>query len=197
MEFTKERFMTECKAIKRNKPEHSKKKNNSATSGKTVTHKKSHGVKKHRSRIQKNDTTAKFNCTKHGQNPSHNTDKYFTMKKYAEKPKAASSSGLTKKTFCKEINFLAKQRPKKKILEMFAVVLEEEQHKLNSKNAKKIKKKIILDKSSDSKNENISVEHMSIAETDKSPSKTVTDETDEDRTYQSRIENLGTITYEK
>ena len=80
---------------------------------------------------------------------------------------------------------------------MFAVVLEEEQQKLNSKNAKKIKKKIILDECSDSENENMSVEHMSIADTDKSPSETVTDETDEDRTYQSRIENLGTITYEK
>ena len=147
--------------------------------------------------MQKNDTTTKFYCTEHGQNPTHTTDKCFTLKNRAEKAKGASSSGLTKKSFRKEINFLAKQRPKKKILEMFAVVLEEEQHKLNSKNAKKIKKEIILDESSDSENENMSVEHMSIADTDKSPSETVTDETDEDRTYQSRIENLGTITYEK
>ena len=155
-EFTKERFMTECKAIERNKPKHSDKNTNSTTSGKTVTHKKSHGVKR-RSVQPKNDTTTKFYCTEHGQNPTHTTDKCFTLKNRAEKAKGASSSGLTKKSFREEINFLAKQRPKKKILEMFAVVLEEEQQKLNSKNAKKIKKKIILDESSDSENENMSV----------------------------------------
>mgnify|MGYP000131716945 CR=1 FL=1 len=82
---------------------------------------------------------------------------------------------------------------------MFAVVLEEEQQKLNSKNAKKIKKKIILDESSDSENKNMSVEQISIADTnnDNSPSETLTDKTDKNRTYQSRIENLGTITYGK
>ncbi len=170
-EFTKERFMTECEAIERNEPKHSKN-TNSTTSGKTVTHKKSHGVKR-RSAQPKNDTTTKFYCTEHGQNPTHTTDKCFTLKNRAEKAKGASSSGLTKKSFRKEINFLAKQRPKKKILEMFAVVLEEEQQKLNSKNAKKIKKKIILDESSDSENEDMSVEQMSMGHTDTnhSPSK--------------------------
>jgi hypothetical protein len=37
-EFTKERFMTECKAIKRNEPKIPHKSNNSKVSGKTVTH---------------------------------------------------------------------------------------------------------------------------------------------------------------
>jgi hypothetical protein len=69
-EFTKERFMTECEAIGRNKPKIHHKTNNSTVSGKTVTHKKSHGVK-FRSATQKSDTTAKFHCTEHGQNPSH------------------------------------------------------------------------------------------------------------------------------
>ena len=59
-EFTKEHFMTECEAIKRNEPKHSSKNTNSATSGKTVTHKKSHGVK-HRSVQPK--TTLPQNCT--------------------------------------------------------------------------------------------------------------------------------------
>jgi uncharacterized protein YdaU (DUF1376 family) len=68
-EFTKEWFMTECEAVKQNEPKHSNKNNNSIISGKTVTHKKSHGGK-HRSTTQKKDTTtAKFYCTKHGQNP--------------------------------------------------------------------------------------------------------------------------------
>jgi hypothetical protein len=162
MEFTKERFMTKCKAIKRNEPKHSNENNNSAISGKTMTHKKSHGVK-HRSATQKNDTTTKFYCTKHGHNPAHTTDKCFTLKNCAEKAKGASSSGLSKKSFRKEINILAKVRPKKKILEMFAVVLQQEHNKLSSKNTKKIKKKNILDESSNSKNEDMSVEQMSIA----------------------------------
>ena len=188
-EFTKERFMTECKAIERNEPKHSSKNTNSATSGKTETHKKSHGVK-HRSVQPKNDTNRNILLyqTRSESNSYHRQVFHF------EKPCQESQGSFS---FREEINFLAKQRPKKKILEMFAVVLEEEQQKLNSKNAKKIKKKIILDESSDSENENMSVEHMSIADTDKSPSETVTDETDEDKTYQSRIENLGTITYGK
>jgi hypothetical protein len=45
----------------------------------------------------------------------------------AEKAKGALSSGLTKKSFRKEINILlAKGRPRKKILEMFTVVLQQE-----------------------------------------------------------------------
>jgi hypothetical protein len=70
------------------------------------------------------------------------------LKNRAEKAKGASSSGLTKKFFCKEIYVLAKVRPKKKILEMFAVVLQEEHNKLAARNNKKIKKKTILDESS-------------------------------------------------
>jgi hypothetical protein len=101
--------MTECEAIKRNEPKIHHKTNNSTVSGKTATHKKRHGVKS-RSATQKSDTTAKFCCTEHGQNPSHSTDKCFTFKNRAEKARGASSSGLTKKSFRKEINILAKGR---------------------------------------------------------------------------------------
>jgi hypothetical protein len=72
--FTKEPFMTECEAIKRNEPKTLHKTNNSTVSGKTVTHKKSHGVRFRRAK-QKSNTTTKFYCTDHGQNPSHPTDK--------------------------------------------------------------------------------------------------------------------------
>jgi hypothetical protein len=100
MEFTKERFITECEAVEQNEPITSHKSNNPPLSGKTVTHKKRHGVK-HRSVTQKNGTTPKFNCTKHGQNPTHPTDKCFPLKKRADKAKGTSSSGLTKKSFHK------------------------------------------------------------------------------------------------
>ena len=195
-DFTKERFMTECEAIERNEPKIHHKTPNSTLSGKTVTHKKSHGVK-FRSATQKSDTASKFYCTEHGHNPSHPTDKCYTLKNRAEKAKGASSSGLTKKSFRKEINILAKGRPRKKVLEMFAVVLQQEHKKLAAKTPKKAKKtEIIIDESSDSENENMSLDQMSISKTDKtdSPSEKLTDETDENRTYQSRIENLGAIT---
>ena len=81
--------MTECEAIERNELESHHKTNNSTVSGKTVTHKKRHGVK-FRSATQKSDTTAKFYCTEHGQNPSHSTDKCFTLKNPAEKAKELS-----------------------------------------------------------------------------------------------------------
>jgi hypothetical protein len=107
------------------------------------------------------------------------------------------SSGLTKKSFRKEINILAKGRLRKKILEMFTVVLQQEHNKLAAKTLKKARKtKIIMDKSSNSEDENMSIDQMSISKTDKadSQSEKLTDETDENRTYQSRIENLGAIT---
>jgi hypothetical protein len=83
---------------------------------------------------------------------------------------------------------------------MFAVVLQQEHKKLAARTLKKAKKtEIIINESSDSENENMSIDQMSISKLDKtdSPSKTFTDETDENRTYQSRIENLGAITNEK
>jgi hypothetical protein len=166
---------------------------------KTVTHKKSHGVK-FRSATQKNDTAAKSYCTKHGQNPTHPTERCYTLKDRTEKAKDASSSGLTKKTFSKEINILAKGRPRKKILEMFAVVLQQEHKKLAAKTPKKAKKtKIIVNKSSNSNNEDMTEDQMSISKTDNnnSPSEKLVNEMDENRTYQSRIENLGAITHDE
>jgi hypothetical protein len=75
-----------------------------------VTRRKSHGFK-FRSATQKSDTTAKFYCTKHGQNPSHPTDKCFTLKNHAEKARGASSSGLTKSPSAKKLTFLLKEGP--------------------------------------------------------------------------------------
>jgi hypothetical protein len=53
-----------------------------------------------------------------------------------------------------------------------------------------------MDESSDSNDEDMYVDQMSISKTDNgdSPSKKLTEE---DKTYQSRIENLGAITNEE
>jgi hypothetical protein len=105
-----------------------------------VTHKKSHGVTKFRSATQKSDTASKFLLYRTQTNPSHPTDKCYTLKIRAEKARGASSSGLTKKSFRNEINILAKGRPRKKVLEMFAVVLQQEHKKLAAKTPKKQKR---------------------------------------------------------
>jgi hypothetical protein len=70
----------------------------------------------------------------------HPTDKSYTLKNRAEKARGASSLGLTKKSFRKEINILAKGKPRKKILEMFAVVLQQEHKKLAAKTPKRPKR---------------------------------------------------------
>jgi hypothetical protein len=85
-EITKEQFMTECEAIERNEPNIPHKTNNYTVSGKNVTHKKSHG-NKFRSATQKNDATAKFYCTGQGQNPTHPTNKCYTLKTVRRRPK--------------------------------------------------------------------------------------------------------------
>jgi hypothetical protein len=52
------------------------------------------------------------------------------LKNRADKAKGISSPCLTKKSFHKGINILTNGRPRKKILEMFAVVLQQEHKKL-------------------------------------------------------------------
>jgi hypothetical protein len=85
-----------------------------------------------------------------------------------DKAKGTSSSGFTKKSFRKEINILGKGRPRKKILEIFAVVLQQEQNKLAAKTLKMAKKtKIIWDESSGSSKEDMSIDHhMTVSKTD-------------------------------
>jgi hypothetical protein len=201
-EFGKARFITECEAIERNEPKTPKASTKSTLSGKTVAHKKSHGVKFQSGTTPKRDSTSKYFCTEHGHNPTHGTDKCYTLKYRSDKGKPTSSSGLTKQSFRKEINILSKGRPRKKILEMFAVVLQQEHKKLAGKKTKKAKttKKVVLDVSSDSEDGDMSVDHIERESSDKgdspsdSPSERKTDETDEDQTYLARIENLGNIT---
>jgi hypothetical protein len=66
----------------------------------------------------------------HGQDPTYPTDKPYTLKNRADKAKGTLSSGFTKKSFQEEINILVKGKPRKNILERFAVVLQQEHKKL-------------------------------------------------------------------
>jgi hypothetical protein len=93
---------------------------------------------------------------------------------------------------------------------MFASVIQREHRHLIAKTSKKGKrtpKSLIDNKSSDSLDEDMSVGHMMITETDTDKSKTdksntnmsdgpsdkITDKTEEEKTYQFRIQNLGAI----
>jgi len=188
-EFGKDRFITECEAIERNANQFVKTSAKEPLSGKTPAHKKSQSVKFKNG--NSSDDSTKFYCTEHGQNSTHSSDKCFTLKNRLNKEKGTATSALTKKSFRKEINSLAKGRPKKKILEMFASVLQEEAKKIAGKKSTKAKaKKRRADDPSDSD----SSDEMSVDNIEHSVRKT--DETDEDQTYQDRIDNLGSITNE-
>ena len=201
-EFGKDRFITECEAIKRNEPnKYAKLSAKEPLSGKIPAHQKSQGTK-YKSGTHTSDSSAKYYCTEHGQNPTHSTDKCFTLKNRMTKDKGTASSALTKKSFRKEINTLAKGRPKKKILEMFALVLQEEAKKIAGKKSTKAstkkpakKKRVeVDDSSSESEESEMSVDNMELELGMSEISERKTDETDEDQTYLARIENLGTLT---
>ncbi len=120
------------------------------------------------------------------------------MKNHEEKARGTSSTGFSKKSFRKEINSLAKGKPRKKILEMFQAVLQKE-HKRLAKSKKSKKKKVIIESSSessssDSSDEEMSIQHMEMNKIDETD---MTDETDEDKNYLARIQNLGAITNEE
>jgi hypothetical protein len=129
-----------------------------------------------------------YHCTEHGHNHTHSTDKCYTLKNGEEKASGTSSSGLSKKSFRKEINYLAKGKPRKKILEMFQAVLHKEHKRLAAKTSKKSKKKkvIVVDLSSElssnSSDKDMSIQHMDLNKIDKTdidgPSSKLLDETD-------------------
>ncbi len=105
---------------------------------------------------------------------------------------------MTKNSFRREINMMAKKRPKKKILEMFATVLQQEHNMLSkSKKAKAAtKKRLVFDVDSDSdSNESTESTFENHAMDEDSTVKNT--ETDEEQTYRETIEKLGTITDSK
>ena len=112
------------------------------------------------------------------------------------------------KDLSKRNSFSIKEKAQETSLGNLPSVIQREHKHLIAKTPKKGKKtaKILIDnKSSDSSDEDMSVDHMMITETDKSktdksdtnmsdsPSDKITEETDEDKTYQFRIQNLGAI----
>ena len=105
-----------------------------------------------------------------------------------KKPVELQVRALSKKSFRKEINFLAKGKPRKKILEMFQAVLHKEHKRLAAKTSKKSKKKKVIvvewssESSSGSSDEDMSIQHMELNKIDKTdidcPSSKLSDKRD-------------------
>jgi hypothetical protein len=132
----KARLIRECEILERNDPQKSAKvpPKNKEKPSKKGTSKFKNGSK------YTTDKKAGYYCTEHGANPTHNTDSCYTLKNKSKK--TDDSGSMTKKSFRREINLLSLKRPKKNVIEMFALVLGEERKKAARKQkAKKSKKK--------------------------------------------------------
>jgi len=185
--FSKDRLIAECEAIERNLP-----KTEVKLTLKPSAHKKGRGAKHVTSRVDSRNKDAKsYYCTEHGKNPTHNTEQCYVLKNKAAKTNGFNGKTLTKQSFRREINMMSKKKSKKKVLEMFATVLQDEASKMAK--SKKTKKNVKFDtsdseESTESTNENhgMDIEHN-----------VNQNETDEEHTFQKAIESLGTITDSK
>jgi hypothetical protein len=88
---------------------------------------------------------------------------------------------------------MAKKTSKKKVLEMFATVIQAEHNKLSKSKKTKTRKKVLED-SSDSEESTASSNENHQMDIDDNVKKT---ETDEETTYRKAIENLGAVTETK
>lgn len=191
-----------------------------------ITVKKAHkSAGKNKSREGKKHLTGPFFCKEHGENPTHDTASCYTLKNRAAKGgNSNSSSGSSAqrnfngKKFRKEIHILFKNQPKKKVLDMFASVIQSEQAIISKKKASKQKKRLASDasESGSESEEDLSVhllevpqsrtkkvarakilQHKSelqVMESDQSdPAQDQQDSNamDEEQTFQKRIASLG------
>jgi hypothetical protein len=74
-------------------------------------------------------------CTKHGKNPTHSTEDFWTIKNKGKHqlPIQKEKKSFLNQNLRNEIIFLSNQCSKKKILEMYASVIRREQAKLEDK----------------------------------------------------------------
>jgi hypothetical protein len=194
-QHSKERLIAECEAIERNAAKNLKQvPNGGATKEKGQPQKKSRGTK-HKSATPKNGGATKYYCSEHGKNHTHSTVDCHTLKNRTSRGDRTTGSG-NKKSFRNEINaILSRDKPRKKVLEMFATFVEQEQGLMaaQNKSAKRPNKaKTMSRRGRRDEDSSESEGEMSIACIDQA-----TDEIDEANSYQSRIENLGTITDDK
>ena len=125
-EDTKAVVIARCKVQERSEKNFAKKPSSK------ITVKKAHKIaSKKKFRETKKNLNGPFFCTECGENPTHNTDRCFTLKNRAAKGGNSSSNTarpFTSKKFRKEIHTLYKKQPKNKtkVLDMFASVIQSE-----------------------------------------------------------------------
>ena len=111
---------------------------------------------------KKQKSVSKHYCTEHGQNPTHSTADFWTLKNRA-KPKLPiqkEKKSFSNKNLRNEINLLSKQSSKKKILEMYASVIRREQAKLEEEKPQK-RKKVTAPESDSNDDDEMSVQFIS------------------------------------
>jgi hypothetical protein len=93
---------------------------------------------------------------------------------------------------------LLKEGPGKKSWKCLPLLFNKSIRDLLQRHLKNQKEQNYFYESSNSSGEDMSTDHITISTTDQmdSPSKKLMDKMDKDKTYQSRIENLGAITNE-
>ena len=97
----------------------------------------------------KGGSTDSYLCKECGHNPTHSTVNCYILKNRAKQEQGANGEGkaqakpYSKRTFCKEVNTMARKAAKNGSLEMYATALKREQAKLDRK-VKKTKKRLLL-----------------------------------------------------
>jgi hypothetical protein len=215
-EENKAAFITHCEVLERHENVTKKPKEK-------VTVKKAHkSAGKNKSREGKKSLSGPFHCKEHGENPTHDTANCYTLKNRAAKGGNSSSSAqrtFTSKKFRKEIHSLFKKQPKKKVLDMFASVIQSEQAAISKKQkAVKQKKRRVIDtsESESESDDDLSVQVIEVPqprakkiarakklkhkselhamesdESDPSEDKFESNATDEEQTFQRTIASLG------
>ena len=187
-----------CEAIERNNPvpEKNPQSENNKNS-QTGIQKPENKRKNERKKLNKKPLK---HCSVHGHNPTHDSSECYTLKNQARsgnhptEAKANSSQTFTAKKFRKEINLLAKKSSKKKVLELYANAVKQEQKKFENKKCGKSSKPTAEEASSDSdEDSNISI-HMVTRPTKKKrvgskpQPKTRSETTDEESEYQKMLQ---------
>jgi hypothetical protein len=142
-DHSKTRLIEACEAIERNELLLDKTKSKEDTSH---SNKKAKNYARSSSKPgekQKQSSVAKHFCTEHGHNPTHSTADCWTLKNRSSKSSGfvptKNKHSFSNKNLRKEINLLAKQSSKRKVLDMYATFIKKEQSKLDKKSAKRQK----------------------------------------------------------
>ena len=191
---SKTRLIEACEAIERNELvlETSKSKEETIHSNKTVKRISAIASNKPGEK-QKHSSSKKHYCSEHGQNPNHSTADCWTLQNRA---KPSGQVSKDKRTFSNkhlrnEINLLAKQSSKKKVLDMYASVIKREQSKLGKKSAKRKKADQPESDSEDKMSVNvISSQKRAVAKTSRKKSNESSDIISEEKEYQNKLQWL-------